>query len=235
MNPGVGYQGPYAAPLTGMRAVIVDLDGTMLHTIPDFEIALNRMRAELGLAPVGQDLVANCVGKGSEHLVRSILDLDFDSDTVAKHLPQALKSYLHHYDQINGDFSTVYPEVAEGLAAMRAKGLRLACVTNKPTAFARELLEHKDLLQYFDAVYGGDAFENRKPHPEPMLAVCSKFELSPSQVVAIGDSSNDAQAARAAGCRVLTVPYGYNHGEAVQNIESDGIVPTLLFAAHLIS
>jgi phosphoglycolate phosphatase len=111
----------------------------------------------------------------------------------------------------------------------------MACVTNKPIAFADPLLQRQELHHYFEVIYGGDSLPLKKPDPHPLLQVCSDFELRPDQVVAIGDSSNDAVAARAAGCRVLMVPYGYNHGESIQNVDSDGIVPTLLDAAHLIS
>ena len=118
---------------------------------------------------------------------------------------------------------------------MQAKGLRLACVTNKPIAFAVPLLKKTGLHSYFEVIYGGDSLPAKKPDPLPLLQVCKDFGLQPHQVVAIGDSSNDAQAARAAGCRVLNVPYGYNHGQSIQDVDSDGIVPTLLDAAHLIS
>jgi phosphoglycolate phosphatase len=113
--------------------------------------------------------------------------------------------------------------------------VRLACVTNKPIAFATPLLEKTGLLGFFELVYGGDSLPRKKPDPYPLLKVCADFGLQPQQVVAIGDSSNDAQAARAAGCRVLTVPYGYNHGESIQEVDSDGIVSTLLDAAHALS
>jgi phosphoglycolate phosphatase len=83
-------------------------------------------------------------------------------------------------------------------------------------------------------MYGGDSLPKKKPHPLPLLQVCRDFDLEPAEVVAIGDSSNDAEAARAAGCFVLTVPYGYNHGRPVHEIDSDGIVDTLLEAANLI-
>jgi phosphoglycolate phosphatase len=119
------------------------------------------------------------------------------------------------------------------LQAFQAKGMRLACVTNKPFDFALPLLEKAGLRQYFDVVYGGDSLPRKKPDPLPLLKVCEDFGLDPRQVVAIGDSSNDAQAARAAGCRVLNVPYGYNHGESIHTVDSDGIVPTLLDAANL--
>ncbi|WP_342115455.1 phosphoglycolate phosphatase [Pseudoduganella sp. OTU4001] len=224
-----------AAVLRGVRAAIIDLDGTMLDTMGDFVVALSEMRAELGLGPVTAAQVEPMVGKGSENLVRRVLALDYDEAGVERLFPQAMESYQRHYIAINGQHSEVYDEVEAGLQAMRAAGLRLACVTNKPITFAQPLLAMKGLSGYFEVLYGGDSFEKKKPHPMPLLKACEFFGLPPAQVVAIGDSSNDAEAARAAGCPVLTVPYGYNHGVGIHETDSDGIVDTLLFAAELIA
>jgi phosphoglycolate phosphatase len=226
---------PERIRLTGIKAAIIDLDGTMLDTAPDFHHAINCMRAELGLAPLDIETIKHFVGKGTENLMRRVLAVDFDDERVEYHFERAIKSYTKHYLAINGDYTTIFPGVLDGLDAMRAMGLRLACVTNKPIAFTTPLLEKKGLTRYFDVVYGGDSLPKKKPDPYPLQKVCEDFALEPQQVVAIGDSSNDAQAARAAGCRVLNVPYGYNHGKSIQNVDSDGIVPTLLVAAHSIS
>lgn len=221
--------------LGGIRAVIVDLDGTMLDTAPDFHVAVNRTRSELGLAPMDMNTIVSFVGKGTEHLIRQVLAVDFDDIGVERHFNAALAAYQRHYLAINGDNVAFYPEVVSGLTALRDKGLRLACVTNKPIAFTLPLLDKKGLRRFFDVVYGGDSLPAKKPDPMPLLQVCTDFGLEPREVVAIGDSSNDARAARAAGCKVLTVPYGYNHGESVHSIDSDGIVSTLLAAADLIN
>ncbi|WP_050462776.1 phosphoglycolate phosphatase [Herbaspirillum autotrophicum] len=221
--------------LHDIKAAIIDLDGTMLDTAPDFHVAVNRMRADLGLTPLAMQTIVDFVGKGTENLMRRVLAVDYDEQEVEQHFAQALESYQYHYPLINGDYSTLYPGVIDGLNAMKQKGLRLACVTNKPLAFALPLLEKKGLRSYFEIVYGGDSLPQKKPHPAPLLQVCKDFDLQPARVVAIGDSSNDAQAARAAGCRVLNVPYGYNHGEPIHDVDSDGIVQTLLEAANLIS
>jgi phosphoglycolate phosphatase len=218
-----------------IKAAIIDLDGTMLDTVPDFEAALNGMRADLGLAPITQEIIKPLVGKGSEKLVRDALLLDWDAARVDASFEEALAGYQRHYLAVNGDRSTLFEGVLEGLAAMKAQGLRLACVTNKPVAFTMPLLAQKGLAPWFELVYGGDSFPKKKPDPMPLLGVCSAFDLPPSTVVAIGDSSNDAEAARAAGCFVLTVPYGYNHGRPIQEINSDGIVGSLLEAAQQIS
>lgn len=218
-----------------IQAAIIDLDGTMLHTVPDFELALNGMRAEFGLAPITQAIIQPMVGKGSEKLIRDVLALDYDGARIDAVFIEAMAAYQRHYLAINGEKSTLFPDVIEGLRAMKALGLRLACVTNKPIAFTKPLLERKGLSPWFELVYGGDSLPRKKPDPLPLQQVCRDFGLPPSAVVAIGDSSNDAEAARGAGCFVLTVPYGYNHGMPVQTINSDGIVDSLLDAAKLIS
>jgi phosphoglycolate phosphatase len=174
------------------------------------------------------------VGKGSEKLIRDVLALDLPPGRVDALFDSAMAAYQRHYLAINGERSALYDGVTEGLEALRALGLRLACVTNKPIAFATPLLAQKGLAPYFELVYGGDSLPRKKPDPLPLLQVCRDFGLAPAQAVAIGDSSNDAEAARAAGCFVLTVPYGYNHGRPVRDINSDGIVSTVLDAAKLI-
>ena len=217
-----------------IRGVIIDLDGTMLDTVPDFEAALNGMRAGFGLAPISQAIIKPLVGKGSEKLVRDALLLDWDAARVEAAYDDAMAGYQRHYLAVNGDRSTLYDGVLEGLGAMQSLGLSLVCVTNKPIAFTLPLLAQKGLAPYFEHVFGGDSFAKKKPDAMPMLGACAALGMQPAHVVAIGDSSNDAESARAAGCFVLTVPYGYNHGRPVQEIQSDGIVDSLLDAARRI-
>ena len=147
-----------ASLFADIRAVIIDLDGTMLHTAPDFLVAINAMRAELQLAPVGVDVITRFVGKGTENLVRSVLGVDYTHDQVAERYPQALEAYMRHYTVINGRHSTVYPGVAEGVRQMQEQGLRLACVTNKPIAFTTPLLASKGLAPYFEI---GECFRDQ--------------------------------------------------------------------------
>jgi phosphoglycolate phosphatase len=215
--------------------VIVDLDGTMAHTAQDFLVAINAMRRELELPELSLALIESFVGKGTDHLVQRALAVDLPAAQVELNFEQALNLYHHHYHAINGQYVTVYDGVREGLGLMQDKGFRLACVTNKPLAFASPLLQKLELDKYFELVYGGDSFPWKKPDPYPLLQVCKEFAVPPHRVVAIGDSVNDALAARAAGCWVLNVPYGYNHGRPIQEVDSDGIVQTLLDAAKLIS
>ena len=131
---------------------------------------------------------------------------------------EAWACYQRHYAAINGEFSSVYPGVIEGLQALQGAGLKLACLTNKPTAFAQPLLARKGLDRFFSHVFGGDAFERKKPDPLPLLRTCQALGSVPERTLMIGDSRNDAEAAHAAGCPVVLVTYGYNHGEPVHAV-----------------
>lgn len=219
---------------TPLDAVIIDLDGTMVDTLGDFAEALNRMLGDLELPPIAAQHIERMVGKGSEHLLRSVLN------HVLEHMgkaPTAIEiealyahawpSYQRHYLAINGHYARVYPGVEAGLQALRHAGLRLACLTNKPTSFALPLLRAKGLEGYFEQVFGGDSFDRKKPDPLPLLKTCEALQTAPARTLMVGDSSNDAQAARAAGCPVVLVTYGYNHGLPVQAVDADGYVDSL--------
>ncbi len=211
-------------PTTEFQAAIVDLDGTMVDTVGDFEVALTRALADLGWPPVSRAFISRTVGKGSEHLLTRTLA---EVGAPAALYDQAWARYQHHYIGINGQHSEVYPGVVEGLQALRASGLRLACITNKPDAFARPLLALKGLDGYFEHAFGGDAFPHKKPHPMPLLKACEALGTAPAHTLMVGDSSNDAAAARAAGCPVVLVNYGYNHGEPVASAAPDAIVGSI--------
>lgn len=207
--------------VTSFEAAIVDLDGTMVDTVGDFEVALARALADVGQSAVDSAFIARTVGKGSDHLIARTLA---EVGAPASLFDETWQRYQHHYLAINGQYSAVYPGVAEGLQMLRELGLRLACITNKPNAFARPLLAAKGLGDYFDHAFGGDAFAHKKPHPMPLLKACEALGSRPARTLVVGDSSNDAEAARAAGCPVVLVSYGYNHGEPVASARPDAIV-----------
>ncbi len=212
-----------------LDAAIIDLDGTMVDTMGDFVVALNLMLADLSLngnPQVDLPSVERMVGKGSEHLIRTVLEYIAVVDAHS-FFDVAFASYQKHYDAINGRHSAVYPGVVEGLQALQRAGLKLACLTNKPLAFALELLRLKGLDGFFSEVFGGDSFERKKPDPLPLLKTCEALGTAPGRTLMVGDSSNDAQAARAAGCPVVLVTYGYNHGEPVRAVDADAFVDSL--------
>ena len=218
-------------PQQAVEAAIVDLDGTLVDTIGDFDAALNLTHAELGLPPIGRDAIVRMVGKGSGHLVRSAL-LHVGADAAL--YDQAVVRYQANYAVVNGQHAEVYPGAKEGLRALAESGVRLVCLTNKPTAFAKALLKAKGLSNFFESVWGGDLFERNKPDPLPMVKTCEALVTAPRSTLVIGDSSNDARAARAAGCPVILVTYGYNHGEPVRSVDADGFVDSIADVASLV-
>ncbi len=199
-----------------VQAAIVDLDGTMVDTLGDFHATLNRMLPEFGLPAVTREQVALRIGKGSEYLVAQTLRIHLDDAGAEALYPRAIDAYQRHYGDVNGSCSAVFDGVVEGLQRLRDAGLQLVCITNKPTAYARELLALKGLHEFFVGVHGGDAFARKKPDPLPLLETCRLLGVAPSAAIMIGDSQNDAQAAAGAGCAVALATYGYNHGEPIR-------------------
>lgn len=207
-----------------VQAVMIDLDGTMVDTIGDFEVALNRALADLQVPTANRTLIERSIGKGSEHLILTVLKHQLALPEMAGNVQElerlitpVWERYEHHYLSINGEFSNVFPGVMEGLEQIKALGLPMACITNKPVSFTLPLIRDKGLAPYFSKVFGGDSFERKKPDPLPLLKTCEALQSLPAKTLMVGDSSNDAQAADAAGCPVVLMTYGYNHGEPIQN------------------
>ena len=194
-------------------AAIIDLDGTLVDTLGDFEVALNLTFIDLGLPVVSRQAVARAIGKGSEHLIRSLLG------PAKQHLYiRAWDHYQAHYHNVNGQHSAVFDGVVEGLTRLQQAGWRLACLTNKPVDFALALLQAKGLDRFFPTVFGGDSFERKKPDPLPVRATCEALASLPARTLVVGDSRNDALAANGAGCDVVLMRYGYNHGEPIDAV-----------------
>ena len=207
-----------------LRAAIIDLDGTLIDTVGDFEAALSGMLSDLGLPAVGSAFIRRTVGKGSEYLISRTLAEAGGEEAMFE---RAWALYQGHYRRINGQHSEVFPGVREGLSALRDRGWPLVCLTNKPGAFAQPLLATKGLDGFFAQVFGGDAFARKKPDPMPLIEACRVLGCAPAEVLMVGDSSNDAAAARAAGCPVVLLSHGYNHGEPVEAVGADAVFDRL--------
>lgn len=219
-----------------LRGVLIDLDGTLMDTAPDLAAAANRMRADFGLPPLPMERIATFVGKGAEVLVHRALTDDLEGRADPDAFARGRTAFYAHYHLENGAQAVVFAGVPQALQGLRERGLHLACVTNKPREFTVPLLDKVDLAPYFDAVVAGDDVREKKPHPALLLEACKRLALRPTEVVLIGDSVNDAQAARAAGCRCLLVETGYNEGEGVVQLAGapgvDAIVSTLAEAVN---
>ncbi len=198
-----------------LNSALLDLDGTLLDTLGDFTVSLNAMLADLKLPSLSEEQVETLIGRGSEHLIRGALTLHcpgLSGDELDQRQAEGWRLYQAHYRAHNGLHSRIYPGVVEGLEQMKQWGWSLACVTNKPAEFARELLRKKGLDHFFEQVTGGDTHPRKKPDPMPLLKTCEALNTDPQRALMIGDSIHDAHAAQAAGCPLVLVTYGYHHG-----------------------
>ena len=207
--------------------VALDLDGTLVDSVPDLAWCIDRTMPQFGIPRRGEALVRRWVGNGVERLVERALTGEWDAPAEPRLLRDASRAFLSLYSAHGRDRSRVYPGVHDGLAALRAHGAVLACITNKPHGPAVELLAHLALLEFFELVIGGDSLPRRKPDPLPLLHACSELDVTVEQSVFIGDSINDVLAARAAGMRVACVSYGYNHGRDISEAAPDAVIDSL--------
>lgn len=213
-----------------IRSVTIDLDGTLIDTIPDLAAAANGMMRELRRPELAVATVAAFVGRGIPNLVSRCLP-----DLAGEDLAQAQAVFFRHYATENGRRSTLFPGVLDGLQALRDAGLPMAVITNKAAAFTGPLLVATQLAGWFEFAVSGDSLPEKKPHPLPLLHACKRLGTAPAENLHVGDSRHDAAAARAAGCPVFLVPYGYNEGEGVQAMDCDAIVASLAEAARRIT
>lgn len=212
--------------MSNVRAVAIDLDGTLLDTIPDLCGAVNLTLAEMKLPELPLDLVKTFVGKGLMAHVGKSLRYVLNRDATEAEMTQALSLYRKHYAEHIADHTTIYPGVLEGLEAFRARDLSLSVVTNKWTSYTNQLLEHFRLTPYFDHVVCGDTLSTNKPDPGMMFYSAGNHGVHPREMLMIGDSGNDSRAAQAAGSPVVLLTYGYSEGEHLPDLRANAIVST---------
>ena len=223
---------PVHFPLS-ISAIVIDLDGTLLHTAPELTEAANRMLREMDYAPVAPELLMSYIGNGISWLVKRALTGDMHATPDAALYEHALPIFEKHYTCLLLN-SKPFDGVIGGLNLMRSTGFRLGCVTNKLARFTEPLLKGLDMEKYFEIVLSGDTLAEKKPHPLPLLHAAKFFGVPIEKLLLIGDSLSDTVAARAAGCPVFCVPYGYNHGEPVDSLFLDAVIANLPAALPLI-
>jgi len=215
-----------------IEAVILDLDGTLLDTAPEIVVAMDRTLDELRLPRLAAREIEAMIGKGVPKLMERALER-----TGARNVDHASAVMLFEaqYERTVATVAVPYPGVTMGLELMDERGLALAVVTNKPRFFTQQLLDRAGIAQLFRAVVAGDDGVAKKPAPDMLLAACKAMGTETAQTLMRGDSDNDVLAARAAGCPVWCVPYGYNEGRGPEALNCDRLVADIDEAARLIT
>ena len=216
------------------KLVLIDLDGTLVDSVPDLAYAADAMMRDLGLPERGEDAVRNWVGNGVERLVKRTLTEELHAEPDAALFEKAYPIYYEHYLASNGKYSRLYPGVEEGLAFLKKNNYSIGCVTNKAESFTLPLLEAKGIRDYFGIVVSGDTLPQKKPDPAPLLHAAKHFNVTAEQSLMLGDSQHDVKAARNANFKVIAVTYGYNHGEDISTANPDAIIDSFVELENLL-
>lgn len=237
----------------GFPGYLFDLDGTLIDTAPDICAAVNHALHRFGYGPVQESMVRHWVGHGGLVVIeqavaaahadgqgtsaadgagastgnRAVSQGDRSPTTDGAPVAEMLNHFLDYYAAHIADASQPYPGVVDTLQALSERGARLAVVTNKRITLTRKLLAALDLTGRFDVIVGGDTTAKPKPDAGPIHFACRQIGLATADILFVGDSLTDVNASRAAGCRVVCVPDGYNHGIAVAKLGADAIIGSL--------
>ncbi len=207
--------------------VLIDLDGTLVDSVPDLTFCVDEMMKELGMPNRGEARVRTWVGNGVERLVRRALTDSLDGEPEDELFQRAYPIFLRLYAENTSGRSQLYPGVREGLDYLRSAGFKLGCVTNKAEQFTLPLLDDMGIRDYFAIVVSGDSLAEKKPHPLPLLHAAEFFGVEPANALMLGDSMSDVKAARAAGFNVVCMSYGYNHGIDIREANPDAVLDSM--------
>lgn len=208
--------------------VLIDLDGTLIDSVPDLAYCVDEMMKQLGMPVRGEEAVRNWVGNGVQRLTERALINSVEGMPDQELMDKAYPIFLELYKKNTSQRSCVYEGVVEGIEWMKAQGYRVACVTNKAEAFTVPLLKDKGLYDHFEVVVSGDTCAEKKPHPMPLLFAAEQLGVAPENALMIGDSRSDVKAARAAGFHIFCMTYGYNHGEDIRDYNPDAVMDSFM-------
>ncbi|MBD3669465.1 MAG: phosphoglycolate phosphatase [Gammaproteobacteria bacterium] len=209
------------------KMVLIDVDGTLVDSVPDLAFCVDEMMTQLGLPVRGEDAVRNWVGNGVERLVRRALINQLEGEPEDALFEKAYPIFLDLYAENTSKRSVLYPGVREGLDYLKSAGYQLGCVTNKASQFTLPLLKDLGVHDEFAIIICGDTLEQKKPHPLPLLHAAEFFGVKPEQSLMLGDSMSDVKAARAAGFQIVCMSYGYNHGADIRDSNPDAVIDSM--------
>lgn len=213
--------------LQGKRLVAFDLDGTLIDSVPDLAAAVARTLSELDVRVPTEHEVRNWVGNGAPVLVERALTWALQKAPEPELQERAFQAFMTHYGAAPNTLTTLYPGVNNALQTLHQEGLTLVLITNKPERFIEPLLKHFNLLAFFTLWIGGDSLAEKKPSPLPLLHAATLCNVAPSDCLMVGDSCHDINAGKAAGFTTLALPYGYNHGEPIEQSQPDLVLASL--------
>lgn len=218
--------------LNRFSAVIFDLDGTLVDSVPDLALAINNALSQLSLGSVSQEQVRMWVGNGSRKLVERTLDALAINDIET--LQQLHETFLVSYKQFLCADSVLYPGVEALLKQLSANNIALGLVTNKPIEFVPHLLESLGIHHYFQTLIGGDSLPEKKPSPMPLRHVAQTLNVTEDKCLMIGDSESDVRSAQAANMPCVLLRQGYNQGQDLSAMNPNWLLHDVLeLAAHL--
>lgn len=209
------------------QMILIDVDGTLVDSVPDLSFCVDEMMKALGRPVHGEARVRNWVGNGVERLVRRALIGQLDGEPADAEFEKAYPIFLDLYAENTSKRSRLYPGIREGLDYLKAKGYKLGCVTNKAARFTEPLLRDLGVADDFAIIVSGDTLPQKKPDPAPLLHAAKFFGVDPAQALMVGDSVSDVKAARAAGFQIVCMSYGYNHGEDIRKSHPDAVIDAL--------
>jgi phosphoglycolate phosphatase len=207
--------------------VLIDVDGTLVDSVPDLAYCVDAMMRELDMPERGEAQVRQWVGNGVERLVKRALLNQLDGEPDEALYARALPVFEALYRENTSKRSCLYDGVGEALDFLKSTGVRIGCVTNKASQFTLPLLKDLGVHDFFEVIICGDMLERKKPDPMPLLHAAEQLETRPSASLMIGDSMSDVKAARAAGFQIVCMSYGYNHGEDIRDYNPDAVIDSM--------
>ncbi|MEJ1297329.1 MAG: phosphoglycolate phosphatase [Candidatus Sedimenticola sp. (ex Thyasira tokunagai)] len=217
------------------KLILIDLDGTLVDSVPDLAFSVNQMMEQIGRPTYAESHVRNWVGNGVEKLAKRALMDDLDAEPSSEDFNQGYPFFMDSYDKHNGERSALYPGVREGIDKLKAEGYIIGCVTNKAAQFTIPLLKALGIHDDFSIIISGDTLPKKKPDPMPLLHAAKELNATPEESMMVGDSMHDVAAARAAGFQAVSVPYGYNHGVDIREANPDAVIDSLADLPELIA
>ncbi len=209
------------------KMILIDVDGTLVDSVPDLAYCVDQMMLALGRPAHGEARVRDWVGNGVERLVRRALTGGLDGEPEEAYFQRAFPMFLELYAENTSKRSLLYPGVRDGLDYLKSRGFALGCVTNKAGQFTEPLLRDLGLRDDFGIVVAGDTLPKKKPDPLPLLHSAEHFGVKPADALMIGDSVSDVKAARAAGFSIVCMSYGYNHGQDIREAHPDAVIDSM--------